>query len=181
MGCVFSRVFWFSLLSHFGVASLVPQPSDQFFDEWWRKVDLAARGDMRKGLNSLVILEVWSIWRHRNDCVFNNGTDVNMVMALARDEAHCWSLAGAKGISLITAKRSSLTDCCSCWVVSLFCPVISSPCSEWVCVCAGLGLCTTLPFSISTMIHNSPSCSRKKNSLNDQLGKQVLMIINHYY
>jgi hypothetical protein len=52
VGCVFSRDFWFSLLSHFGVASLAPQPSDQSFDEWWRKVDLAANGDLRKGLNS---------------------------------------------------------------------------------------------------------------------------------
>ena len=105
MGCVFSRDFWFSLLSHFGVASLAPQPSDQSFDEWWRKVDLAASRDLSKGLNSLVILGAWSIRRHRNDCVFNGAApNINIVLALARDEAHCWSLAGAKGISLLTAR-----------------------------------------------------------------------------
>jgi len=60
---------------------------------------------LRKGLNSLVILGAWSIWRHRNDCVFNGAApNVHMVLALAGDEAHCWSLAGAKGISLLTAR-----------------------------------------------------------------------------
>ena len=61
VGCVFSRDFWFSLLLHFGFASLAPQPTDQSFDEWWRKVDNSASGDLRKGLNSLVILGAWSI------------------------------------------------------------------------------------------------------------------------
>ena len=122
MGRVFSREFWFSLLSHYGVASLAPQPSDQSFDEWWRKVDNSASGDLRKGLNSLVILGAWSIWRHRNDCVFNGATP-NVIMIYdagfgkGRDPlvepgrsqgdllAHCW--------------RSSRKDCCSGRVVHL--------------------------------------------------------------
>jgi len=57
------------------------------------------------GLNSLVILGAWSIWWHRNDCVFNGATP-NVYLALAREEAHWWSLAGAKGVSLLTAGGS---------------------------------------------------------------------------
>jgi hypothetical protein len=54
-----------------------------------------------EGSESLVILGAWSIWRHKNDCVFNGITpNVNMVLGLAREEAHWWSLAGAKGIYL---------------------------------------------------------------------------------
>jgi hypothetical protein len=107
IGGVVSREFWFSLLSHFGVAALAPQPSDQSFDDWWRKVDEAASGDVRKGLNSLVILGAWSIWRRRDDCIFNGSvSNVNVALRLARDEAYCWSLAGAKGFSLLTAGGS---------------------------------------------------------------------------
>jgi hypothetical protein len=88
------EIFWFSLLLHFGFAPLAPQPTDQSLDEWWRKVDNSASGGLRKGLNSLVILGAWSIWRHRNDCVFNGATpNVIMVLALGREEAHWWSLA----------------------------------------------------------------------------------------
>jgi hypothetical protein len=105
MGCVFSRDFWFSLLLYFGFASLAPQPTDQSFDKRWRKVDNSASGDLKKGQNSLVILEAWGIWRHRNECVFNGAApNVNTVLALAKEEAHWWSLAGAKGISLLTAE-----------------------------------------------------------------------------
>jgi len=108
VGCVFSRDFWFSLLSRFGFAALAPQPSDQSFDNWWRKVDSAASGDFRLGLNSLVILGAWSIWRHRNDCVFNGATpNVNLALALAREEAHWWSMAGAKGLSMLTVGGSA--------------------------------------------------------------------------
>jgi hypothetical protein len=104
IGCVFSREFWFSLLSHFGVAALAPQPSDQSFDDWWTKADEAASGDVKKGLNSLIILGAWSIWRHRNDCVFNGIVpNVNVALRLAREEAFCWSLAGAKGFPLLSA------------------------------------------------------------------------------
>ena len=104
IGCVFSRQFWFSLLSLFGVTTLAPQPSDQSFQDWWRKVDEAGSGEVRKGLNSLVILGAWSIWRHRNDCVFNGSVpNVNVALRLARDETYCWSSAGAKGLSMLSA------------------------------------------------------------------------------
>ena len=107
VGCVFSRCFWFSLLSHLGFAALAPLPSDQSFDNWWRKFDGAATRDLRRGLNCFVILGAWSIWRHRNDCVFNGVTpNVSLALALTREEAHWWSLAGSKGMSLLTAEGS---------------------------------------------------------------------------
>jgi hypothetical protein len=104
VGCVFTRQFWFSLLQRFGLSTLTPQPQDISFDDWWEKPEASVAGELRKGLNSLIILGAWSIWRHRNDCVFN-GTVPNMATAviLAMDEVQLWSLAGARDVSLLSA------------------------------------------------------------------------------
>ena len=64
VGCVFSRQFWFSLFQRFGLISLAPQPQDINFDDWWEKAEASVVGDLRKGLNSLVILGAWCLWRH---------------------------------------------------------------------------------------------------------------------
>ena len=58
-----------------------PQPQDISFDDWWEKVEASVAGDLRKGLNSLVILGAWRIWRHRNMCVFN-GSSPSVAAAL---------------------------------------------------------------------------------------------------
>ena len=40
--------------------------------------------------------------------VFNGATpNVNLALALAREEAHWWSMAGAKGLSMLTAGGSA--------------------------------------------------------------------------
>jgi hypothetical protein len=55
--------------------------------------------DMRAGINSLIILGGWTIWRHRNDCVFN-GASPSMAIALvfSRDEAQLWSIASLSSL-----------------------------------------------------------------------------------
>jgi len=93
---------------HETAATFAPTPADQNFEEWWRKMDGAVQSDLRRGVNSLAILGAWSIWRHKNDCVFNNATpSVNSVLHLAKEEAGRWSAAGAKGISLISTRASA--------------------------------------------------------------------------
>jgi len=59
-------------------------------------------GDLRKGLNSLVILGAWCLWRHRNNCVFNGASpSVAVAISLASEEAHLWRLVGARGLTLL--------------------------------------------------------------------------------
>jgi hypothetical protein len=58
------------------------------------------------GLNSLIILGAWTIWMHRNDCVFNGAIPrLSRALNLAREEALLWSIAGAKGLCPCTQLR----------------------------------------------------------------------------
>jgi hypothetical protein len=50
---------------------LAPLPAVASFDEWWKQVSESVSGIAQKGLNSLIILGAWTIWRHRKVCVFN--------------------------------------------------------------------------------------------------------------
>jgi len=59
------------LLQSVGLQILAPQIGEEFFDDWWEKIILAAGGQLQKGLNSFVILGAWTIWNHRNRCVFD--------------------------------------------------------------------------------------------------------------
>jgi hypothetical protein len=60
--------------------------------------------DLQSGFNSLVILGAWSLWRHRNDCVFNGRSpSLASVLTLAGDELRMWCLTGAKGLNLLSA------------------------------------------------------------------------------
>jgi hypothetical protein len=55
---------------------------------------------LKKGFNSLVILGAWSIYKHRNKCVFDNcNPSLAAALQAAREEALCWSLAGDKALS----------------------------------------------------------------------------------
>jgi hypothetical protein len=57
-------------------------------------------GDNRADLNSLIILGVWTIWKHWNACVFKGGCpNVVVALNLAKVEAQLWGMAGAKGLS----------------------------------------------------------------------------------
>jgi hypothetical protein len=67
----FSRVFWYQFFRKFGLHSLAPQPTITSFLNWWEEVLEVVSGVTRKGLNSLIILGAWTIWIHRNKCVFD--------------------------------------------------------------------------------------------------------------
>jgi hypothetical protein len=69
--CSFLRVFWYQFFRKFGLHSLAPQPTITSFLNWWEEVLEVVSGVTRKGLNSLIILGAWTIWIHRNKCVFD--------------------------------------------------------------------------------------------------------------
>jgi hypothetical protein len=57
------------------------------FDWWWETSSNATAGLTKKGFNSLVILGPWTIWNHRNSCVFDGAAP---------------SLAGALGFDVLS-------------------------------------------------------------------------------
>uniref|UniRef100_A0A0A9CVB5 Reverse transcriptase zinc-binding domain-containing protein n=1 Tax=Arundo donax TaxID=35708 RepID=A0A0A9CVB5_ARUDO len=95
--CVFARQVWHKIFEPLGLLTLVPRRSEKCFADWWRKSVRKGRKEQRKGLNTLIILGAWVIWKHRNSCVFN-GTSPSLQMVLNEfdSEHHLWGLAGAR-------------------------------------------------------------------------------------
>ncbi|GJN06072.1 hypothetical protein PR202_ga23758 [Eleusine coracana subsp. coracana] len=104
VGCVFACQFWHFLLNRIGHGHLAPLPDDLIFREWWAKVTKPANSSIKKGLNSYITLGAWVLWRHRNDCVFNGASpNLATVLRTVGYEVRMWSMAGAKGLSLLTS------------------------------------------------------------------------------
>jgi hypothetical protein len=64
VACVFSRDFWFKLLSQVGLQMVAPQPGSPSFMSWWEEVSGIVNGLVKKGLNSLIAMGAWIIWTH---------------------------------------------------------------------------------------------------------------------
>ena len=104
LSCVFARQTWFEILLGLGLQVLSPQLEDPSFEEWWHKVSSKVSGQVQKGLNSTIILVAWSLWIHRNQCVFDGlHPNLNGLLSAIREELHLWGSAGARGISYLLA------------------------------------------------------------------------------
>jgi hypothetical protein len=101
--CVFARQFWFKILAPLDFIRCVPSRHEGSFAEWWRKARKKVRKDARKGLNSLIILGGWILWKHRNACVFNGARPcINAILREFENEKHLWELAGARSLRGLT-------------------------------------------------------------------------------
>jgi hypothetical protein len=95
--CVFARQVWFHLLAPLNLGDYIPRLRERSFAEWWRRVLRRVRKECKKGVNTLIILGAWMIWKHRNACVFD-GVAPSLISTLRdiKDEHSLWCLAGAK-------------------------------------------------------------------------------------
>jgi len=108
VGCVFARQVWFLVFQHLGLLQLAPQPTVTRFSGWWKKTTSDVPKEARKGLNSLIILVAWEIWKHRNTCVFDNmRPNVQEVLRAISSEGGIWCSAGASKLQELVLRLPS--------------------------------------------------------------------------
>ena len=95
---VFARQFWHRFLIYIGLQNVTPLPNDADFFLWWQQAGDRISAGVLPGFNTLVVLGAWTIWKARNDAVFESiAPSVDRALLLAREEAELWMLSGAKG------------------------------------------------------------------------------------
>lgn len=82
VSCLFSCQFWFFFLSRMGLALLAPQPEATSFLDWWSSSSSSMRSSIQKGFNSLIILGAWTLWRHRNECLWSQTSTIGCCLVL---------------------------------------------------------------------------------------------------
>jgi hypothetical protein len=76
---------------------------------WWSLVGGQISGVARRGLNTLIILGAWTLWKHRNSCVFDKKSpNIEEAIRKADQEKDMWSCAGARDLLLLTAPITGL-------------------------------------------------------------------------
>lgn len=97
--CVFARQVWTTVLGRVGLQHLAPTLEFDTFKDWWRWAARRAPKAARKGMNSLLILTAWSIWKMRNRCMFDGCQPAaRPVLQEIHEQANLWKLAGAKAL-----------------------------------------------------------------------------------
>ena len=72
--------------------------------QWWSRNSEQLQGIAKKGLNSLIPLGLWTLWNHRNGCVFDKiKPNLEVAIRRAEEEIVLWKFAGAKYLALLTA------------------------------------------------------------------------------
>jgi hypothetical protein len=95
--CVFTRQFWFYMFQQAGLLGLTPGVNEQSFDDWWAGTNMAATGLLKQGTNTLIILGSWTIWNHRNICIFEKeAPNLTRALVMAGEERKLWVLAERK-------------------------------------------------------------------------------------
>ena len=109
VSCVFAWRAWTLILHELGLPAIVPQPGCTRFSNWWCQSIKSVEKNLRKGLNSLIILVAWEIWKHRNECDFEGVVPcVQQVRHVVVEEGSVWCLAGASALQDLLLRRLPL-------------------------------------------------------------------------
>ena len=79
----------------------LPEPGASLAD-WWLHAKQATPKPLWKGLASTMLLTSWTIWKQRNDCVFEGAQPlISTIISRIKDEAALWATAGAPGLRVL--------------------------------------------------------------------------------
>lgn len=110
LGCVFARQVWEVVLVAWNREGWRPS-ADADIRAWW--AGITGLHGVAKDLRTAVTLVFWTIWRHRNDVVFNGASpEVHRVVACIWEEVVRWENAGLLrgGVAFSAALASGLLD-----------------------------------------------------------------------
>lgn len=92
---------WYNALRRVGLQHITPG-SNNAFAKWWDRCQQQVQRDRKAGLNTLIILVAWSLWKHRNRCVFYHAQPaVSFILRDIAEQATLWKLAGAAKLQLL--------------------------------------------------------------------------------
>ena len=73
-----------------------------FLVDWWLDLRVRVDSELRKGLDSFVLLISWRIWLSRNDIIFNSHRITSdALVTLIREEAARWCSVGMKNLAVL--------------------------------------------------------------------------------
>ncbi|WVZ55719.1 hypothetical protein U9M48_006344 [Paspalum notatum var. saurae] len=108
---VFSHEIWTIVLSNLGMQALSPQPDGKSFSGWWSGAVNQVPKEVKKGLNSLIILVAWEIWKHKNVCVFEGiSSSISLVCRNIVQEGNLWCLAGNAALGVLCERLVGLVS-----------------------------------------------------------------------
>jgi hypothetical protein len=94
LSCVFARQLWVTLFRQFGFAVLAPQATDSCFASWWGRIIKVVPKEKKKGMNTIIILIAWQLWKFRNQCVFDGcHPDLGSLLQLISMQCYEWGAA----------------------------------------------------------------------------------------
>lgn len=95
------RVGMLKLCTQTGLCTLTPHQNDMVLAHWWHWTGVELRRSTPKRFQSLVILDTWWIWKHRNRSFLWSASMGQCVSQKTSDEARLLCLSGAKELSTL--------------------------------------------------------------------------------
>lgn len=102
MGCAISNIIWSKVLTWANFQTMIP-PISISLQNWWQEARKTVAGKRLKKFDSIVMLTSWSIWKERNNRVFEKTSKpANVICDQIIKEAEQWNLA-SKGHLYLSA------------------------------------------------------------------------------